>query len=68
MPDGVHEFAPTQFKRDLCTCGYPRGSMIHVRRGDTTPRHVHRYPSPNSQGFPVNQCLDCGEKTARGRW
>jgi hypothetical protein len=24
-------------------------------------RHQHRYPKPNTAGFPVNQCLDCGE-------
>ena len=22
--------------------------------------HKHRYPAVNGQGFPVNQCLDCG--------
>lgn len=22
--------------------------------------HQCRYPAPNGQGFPVNQCLDCG--------
>lgn len=24
------------------------------------PEHQCRYPQPNGQGFPVNQCLDCG--------
>lgn len=22
--------------------------------------HEHRYPQANGQGFPLNQCLDCG--------
>ncbi len=22
--------------------------------------HQCRFPSPNTEGFPVNQCLDCG--------
>jgi hypothetical protein len=26
----------------------------------TTEGHLHRYPAPNAQGFPPNQCLDCG--------
>jgi hypothetical protein len=31
--------------------------MSEIRRLAT---HEHRYPQLNNQGFPVNQCLDCG--------
>ena len=32
-------------------------AMTEIRR---LASHEHRYPKPNDQGFPVNQCLDCG--------
>lgn len=32
-------------------------TMAEIRRLAT---HEHRYPKPNNQGFPVDQCLDCG--------
>lgn len=28
--------------------------------------HEHRYPRPNGQGFPVDQCLDCLEWRSDG--
>ena len=31
--------------------------MSEIRRLAT---HECRYPAPNNQGFPVDQCLDCG--------
>jgi len=31
------------------------GAMLHHLAG-----HQCRYPQPNTAGFPVNQCLDCG--------
>lgn len=32
-------------------------AMSEIRR---LAEHEHRYPEPNDQGFPVDQCLDCG--------
>lgn len=32
-------------------------AMSEIRR---LAVHEHRYPKPNSEGFSVNQCLDCG--------
>jgi hypothetical protein len=32
----------------------------HLESSKQEEAHEHRYPQPNGQGFPVNQCLDCG--------
>ena len=54
----------TRLKANMRKLGIPVGTddptLLALGARPLEAEHQCRYPAPNGQGFPVNQCLDCG--------
>jgi hypothetical protein len=56
IPQAIQE----RMKAEGIPVGTDDPTLLALGARPLDAEHQCRYPAPNGQGFPVNQCLDCG--------